>query len=414
MRVCIATDYYYPQLGGITEHVHGQALGLAARGHEVTILTGRLVRTPRTADRTARVLANDAFEVVHMGVAVPLYGNGSQTLHTVIPTGPRGLRRFFERRRFDVVHVHAPYNPSSFMLAPFALPSDTIGVGTYHSVFTPGRVRDLVGPATHASLRRLQGHVVVSEACIPPLDHYFPDLRWRVIPNGIDEDHFRPEAEPIEELAAGSGPLVLFVGRFDPRNGLGIMLQAFERLWRARDGDARLCVVGNGPLRAYYERSLPRDVARAVHWAGRVDWDRPRYYASADVFCTPCQKASFGMVLLEAMSCGRPVVASRISGFQLLVQDGSEGLLVDPPDDPVPFASTIGHLLDTPAERVRMGAEGRHTATTRYSWHRVAAELETYYSELRGDRPSPLWRSDEPLPREPATAPGAAPTQRVV
>ena len=163
------------------------------------------------------------------------------------------------------------------------------------------------------------------------------------------------------------------------------MLQAFERLWRARDGDARLCVVGNGPLRAYYERSLPRDVARAVHWAGRVDWNRPRYYASADVFCTPCQKASFGMVLLEAMSCGRPVVASRISGFQLLVQDGREGLLVDPPDDPAPFASTIGHLLDAPAERERMGAEGRHTATTRYSWHRVAGELETYYSELRGD-----------------------------
>ena len=54
-----------------------------------------------------------------------------------------------------------------------------------------------------------------------------------------------------------------------------------------------------------------------------------------------------------------------------------------------------------------MGAEGRHTATTRYSWHRVAAELESYYSELRGERPSPLWRSDEPLPREPATAPGA-------
>ena len=175
-----------------------------------------------------------------------------------------------------------------------------------------------------------------------------------------------------------------------------------------------MCVVVVGSLWSLFSGSLRWAVARAVHWAGRVDWDRPRYYASADVFCTPCQKASFGMVLLEAMSRGRPVVASRISGFQLLVQDGSEGLLVDPPDDPVPFASTIGHLLDTPAERVRMGAEGRHTATTRYSWHRVAAELETYYSELRGDRPSPLWRSDEPLPRESATAPGAAPTQRVV
>ena len=68
-----------------------------------------------------------------------------------------------------------------------------------------------------------------------------------------------------------------------------------------------------------------------MHWAGRVDWNRPRYYASADVFCTPCQRASFGMVLLEAMSCGRPVVASRISGFEMLVTSGREGLLVAPP-----------------------------------------------------------------------------------
>ena len=78
----------------------------------------------------------------------------------------------------------------------------------------------------------------------------------------------------------------------------------------------RLCVVGDGPLRSYYQSRLAPEVADAVHWAGRVDWNRPRYYASADVFCTPCQRASFGMVLLEAMSCGRPVVASMISGLR--------------------------------------------------------------------------------------------------
>ncbi|HEY1479541.1 MAG TPA: glycosyltransferase family 4 protein [Gaiellales bacterium] len=384
MRICIVSDYYYPQLGGITEHVHGQAVGLAARGHDVCILTGRLLWTPHTEDQAERVLARDDVEVVRMGAALPLYGNGSQTLHTVIPRARRTLERFFAERRFDVVHVHAPYNPSSFMLAPFAMPAGAIGVGTYHSVFTPGRVRDLVSGPTRAVLRRLDGHVVVSEACIPPLDHYFPELDWRVIPNGIDEDHFHPRSEPLS-FRGGSGPVVLFVGRFDPRNGLGIMLDAFERLWRARDGDARLVVVGNGPLRRYYERSLPADVAAAIHWAGRVDWNRPRYYASADVFCTPCQHASFGMVLLEAMSCGRPVVASRIPGFELLVRDGGEGLLVAPPDDPAAFARSLGGLLDDPDARERMGMEGRHTATSRFSWHRVAGELEQLYGELRGD-----------------------------
>jgi phosphatidylinositol alpha-mannosyltransferase len=394
VRICILSDYYYPQLGGITEHVHGQAVNLAARGHEVTILTGRIPHAPRAADRDERVVASDGVELVHMGLALPLYGNGSQTLHTVLPFGARQLRRFFALRRFDVVHVHAPYNPSFFMLAPFALPDGAVGVGTYHSVFTPGWVRDLVHAPTRASLNRLHGHVVVSDACIEPLDHYFPEFDWRVIPNGIDEDHFSPAARPLAELRESGDPVILFLGRFDPRNGLGIMLGAFDRVWRERDGHVRLCVVGDGPLRRYYERRLAAEVAAAVHWAGRVDWNRPRYYASADVFCTPCQRASFGMVLLEAMSCERPVVASRISGFQMLLTHGREGLLVAPPADPAGFATALGQLLASPAELSRMGAAGRRTATARYAWSRVAAELETYYLELRGEAPRPA-----PAPR---------------
>ena len=142
-----------------------------------------------------------------------------------------------------------------------------------------------------------------------------------------------------------------------------------------------------------------------MHWAGRVDWNRPRYYASADVFCTPCQRASFGMVLLEAMSCGRPVVASMISGFEMLLTSGREGLLVAPPDEPSAFAAALGHLLDSPAELRRMGAEGRMTATTRYSWGNVAAELETYYLELRGELPAPVAADAAARPADEAPAP---------
>jgi phosphatidylinositol alpha-mannosyltransferase len=236
---------------------------------------------------------------------------------------------------------------------------------------------------------------VVSDVCIEPLDHYFPEFTWRVIPNGIDEDHFAPGAEPIVALRESGDPVILFLGRFDPRNGLGIMLDAFNEVWRARDGRVRLCVVGDGPLRRYYQSRLAPEVAEAVHWAGRIDWNRPRYYASADVFCTPCQRASFGMVLLEAMSCGRPVVGSLISGFERLLTSGREGLLVTPEDDPAAFASALVHLLESPAELARMGAEGRVTATTRYAWSSVAAELEAYYLELRGELRVPLRTATE-------------------
>jgi D-inositol-3-phosphate glycosyltransferase len=93
------------------------------------------------------------------------------------------------------------------------------------------------------------------------------------------------------------------------------------------------------------------------------------------------------MVLLEAMSCGRPVVASMISGFERLLTSGREGLLVAPPDDAAAFAAALLHLLESPGELGRMGAEGRLTATARYAWSSVAAELEDYYLELRGERP---------------------------
>jgi phosphatidylinositol alpha-mannosyltransferase len=89
------------------------------------------------------------------------------------------------------------------------------------------------------------------------------------------------------------------------------------------------------------------------------------------------------MVLLEAMSCGRPVLASRISGFQLVMEHGRQGLLVSPADDADRFAGGLLYLLDRPAERSRMGREGRRTAVTRYAWSHVAGQLEALYDELR-------------------------------
>jgi glycosyltransferase involved in cell wall biosynthesis len=176
---------------------------------------------------------------------------------------------------------------------------------------------------------------------------------------------------------------VLFVGRFDPRNGLKEMLRAFVRLRERRD-DVRLIVLGDGPLRHVYEHMVPAALRDDVLFEGRVDRLRPRYLASSEILCTPCHLASFGMVLLEAMSAGVPVVASNISGFKLLMQDGVQGRLVDHDGVGARFSEALDFMLEHPQLAREMGAAGRARAVESFSWEVVADQLEELYERHLG------------------------------
>jgi phosphatidylinositol alpha-mannosyltransferase len=397
VRIAIVTDYCFPQLGGISEVVHAQALGLSAHGHEVTVVTGHLLRRPEVND-DPRPPHDDSYEIVRIGAAIPLFGNGSATLHTIPPLLTESLRRLFRARRFDVVHVHAPYNPGMCLIAPLAIPSGTIGVGTYHSVFEPGKGLNTFGRLMRWSLAKLDGHVVVAPACIDSLKRYFP-FDYEYIPNGVDALRYRPQGPKIPSLADDGKPVILFLGRFDPRNGLGTALRAFEQVHAARNGDARLVICGDGPLKHLYRRQLSDSVAADVHWAGRVDWSRPDFYRSADVLCIPCQRAACSMVPLEGMASGVPIVASRIPGFELAIDHGEQGLLVDDFEQPEGFATSLLHLLDRPDERLRMSVEGRTRAVERYSLGAITAQYEELYARLgaNGSSMSPPPPLSEPL-----------------
>jgi phosphatidyl-myo-inositol alpha-mannosyltransferase len=393
VRIAIVTDFYYPSLGGITEHVDGQARGLTALGHEVTVVTGKLLQPAKVQDDALPVPEPD-FEIARMGTALrlymPLWGNGAETTHTLGPRLGRRVGAFFRSRGFDVVHVHAPYNPPFPAWAIEHTPYDALSVATFHSVFPQTLGMDIEAEWIRPAIERLDGRICVSEACIGSLTPYFP-YAYDVIPNGIDCDHFTPDAEPVHELL-GDHRNIVFVGRFDPRNGVDTMIHAHELLFAERGPAVRLIVVGDGPLRPLYERMISSRARPYVHFAGRLNRSRPNYLVTGDIFCTPCDRASFGMVLLEAMSCGRAVAASRISGFQLLMEHGKQGYLVHPAKSPEGFAEALSPLLDNPDLRGQMGAEGRRTALEQYSWPRVAEKLETYYSDLIAGR-RPTWAS---------------------
>jgi phosphatidylinositol alpha-mannosyltransferase len=389
MRIGIVSDHYYPQLGGITEQVHGQATEFTRRGHEVTVLTPKLFHVPRTVD--PEYPPAEGFEVVNVGTAYPSYVNGSECLQTVSPRLYLQLDRIYKERQFDVVHVH---NPFGVMLPITAIMRSRapVTVATYHSVVPPGyKLLNVFKPVLWKVMRRLDGRIAVSDAIVDSIEPFFPGLDFDVIPNAIDLDFFSPGAEPVERLMDGRRN-ILFVGRFDPRNGLDHMLGAFEKL-RSRRDDCRLVVIGDGPLRNYYKRMVPPHLEHDVLFEGRMNRMRPRYLASAELLCTPCELASFGMVLLEAMSSGTPVVASRISGFQLVMEDGIQGLMVDRPSDTAGLADALEYLLENPEQARAMGVAGRRRAIEHYSWPLVADRMEELYERLGAPA-----RPRQPLP----------------
>jgi phosphatidylinositol alpha-mannosyltransferase len=375
MKIGIVTEYYYPLLGGISENVHNTRTRLEKLGHEVRVVTSAHGRFTRGG-----IAVEPAVErgVIRLGRSVPVYSNGSFAHVTVGMRLRARMRDMLAAERFDLLHLHSPIVPTLPLLA--LLGSGSPRVGTFHTYFEGSLACEVLNGNLQRMVDRLDGQIAVSETCIESLGRYFR-LNARVIPNGVDTDVFTPDVRPLERYVDGVKTL-LFLSRFDPRNGLRLMLRAFE-LVRAEVPGVRLVIVGDGPLRRYYRRFVPRALERDVHFVGRVRDGRARYYASCDVFCSPVMKASFGVTLLEAMACGKPVVAMDNRGYRDLLGP-DEGILT-PPDDAEAFARAIVTLLGDDAMRRRMGSAGR-TKAMRYSWDAVVREIAAYYGEILSGR----------------------------
>ena len=193
------------------------------------------------------------------------------------------------------------------------------------------------------------------------------------------------DAVPAE---LGPGVKLLFLGRLDARKGFPVAVTAFARLAADRP-DLRLVVIGDGPDRAAAD-TLPEAMrARVTSLGAMPNVDIPPYLAACDLYLgTSIGGESFGMVLVEAMAAGLPVVASRIPGYQEVVRDGIEAVLV-PPGDPAPLAAAAARVLDDPALAARLRAAGLERART-YDWSTVVTRLEDLYRGAVQSGPSSL------------------------
>ena len=364
LRVALVAEDYYPQLGGVPEHVHHLARELTNLGHEPTIVTSKM------KEQGAR--SREHHDVRRIGTSVVIYANGGVARITVGWRLGARLEALFRAERFDVVHVHGGLAPTLGVWAPYAAWRAGIPVvATFHTWFPRSLGYRLLRRPFQRMLDRHAAAIAVSRAARDAMSRYF-HAPWEIVPNGVDTTFFHPNgARP-----AHGAPRLLWLGRIEPRNDLGTILAAMPRIL-ARHPGAELTVVGDGPWRRRLERGA-RSLGPAVRFVGYADRERPAYYAGADAYLCPTTRASFGVTLLEAMACGTPLVASDIPAFRDLAGEGGGGAVFAPCGDPAAWAEAVNGLIDDPTRREAMGRAGRAIAE-RYAWPVVAQRvLEVY------------------------------------
>jgi phosphatidylinositol alpha-mannosyltransferase len=366
LKIGIVSPYGFPHPGGVNEHVRHTYEELRSLGHDAWIITPKY-----GAERDSEG------HVIRLGTGWAVPSNGSVGRLTLGWRMRPRIRDLLAAHRFDVLHYHEPFVP---FLGPAVLSeSETVNIATFHAFggFSPSYWVGSRG--TTRLTARLHGRIAVSGAARHFIGRYFPG-DYQIIPNGVEIEPF-VNAQPFEELRDGTLN-ILFVGRLEDRKGLTYLLRGYHRL-RKRRVDARLIVVGDGPRLREYRRYVATRRIRDVEFVGHVPLDaKLRYFASADIFCAPSTgQESFGIVLLEAMAAGLPIVASDIHGYKQVVSRDVEGYLVEP-RNPRAIAAALYKLARDPELRDRMGEAGRAKAPE-YSWERVTEQVVAYYHEVR-------------------------------
>ncbi len=372
MRIALVAEDYYPQVGGIAEHVHNLALQLQASGHVVSVI-GSHMKGDRAQDLTR------PYQVHRIGQSVVIYANGGVSRVTVGRALGRRLEAVLREGRFDVVHLHGPLALTFGLVTPPAAQRAGVPlVGTFHSWF-PGSAayRILKRPLQ----RRLAMHAAVIAVSQPVADahaRYF-EADWEVIPNGVNTGLFHPDGRGPASPTSPDGARLLYLHRLEPRNHLTTLIAAMPRIL-ASYPDTKLMVAGDGPWRRFYERlAVGQGLVSSVRFLGRVA-NPVEYYRAADLYLCPTMRAGFGITLLEAMACGTPIVAAYNPGFRAVLDGGQEGIRL-PHDQPAAWAEAIVELLGDPARRQVMGAAGIAKAS-RYAWPRVAAQVLRVYERV--------------------------------
>jgi len=368
MKIALVAPYDFAHPGGVTNHISALDREYTQIGHDVRIIAP-----------ASRTIMDFGERFIPIGRPYPIPSSESIiripiSLH-LAPT----IKEVVGREKFDLIHLHEPFMP---MLCSAVLRfSDAVNVGTFHAAEgKPGYNwgRPISTWMIRRRLHNLHGKIVVSQAALSYHSRYIPGP-FEIIPNGVDLGQFSDDVAPFEQYLDGKKN-ILFLSRLEFRKGLNYLLNAFLLVKREMP-DVRLIVAGSGTrLRRRYERWVRKTgLENDVVFTGFVpEEEKARYYKTADIFSVPATgRESQGLILLEAMAMGKPVVATSIAGYASVITHGEDGLLV-PPCNYHELSRALLTLLEDEKLRQQMGANGRVNAQD-YDWKVVSHKLLDFY-----------------------------------
>ncbi|HEY5833633.1 glycosyltransferase family 4 protein [Streptomyces sp.] len=362
MRIGIVCPYSWDVPGGVQFHVRDLAEHLTGLGHEVSVLAPADDDTPLPP------------YVVSAGRAVPVPYNGSVARLNFGFLSAARVRRWLHDGNFDVIHIHEPASPSLGLLACWAAQGPI--VATFHTSNPRSRAMIAAYPILQPALEKIRARIAVSEyARRTFVEHLGGDAV--VIPNGVDVSFFA-RAEPKKEWQGGT---IGFIGRIDePRKGLPVLMRALPRILAERPA-TRLLVAGRGDAEEALA-PLPAALRDRVEFLGMVsDEDKARLLRSVDLYVAPNTGGeSFGIILVEAMSAGAPVLASDLDAFVQVLDEGAAGELFTN-EDADALASAAIRVLADPARRAELRTRGS-AHVRRFDWSVVAGDILAVYETV--------------------------------
>ncbi len=384
MNICLLSKMFPPTAGGSAMYAYEIANALAARGHDVDVYTQTVADEERSVpvhdDVTVYTLAKArrylvTFETLYYSFRARYaveFGEYDVIHGTLMPASTVGLA---DRLRIDVPIILTSHSFAPSMIKAY----DTESVADYllKYVFQPTNI-----VLDNVAARGASKVIAISSEMAEQLTNWYrlPESHITTVPHGVDTGEFRPQQEEHPAVSEDR-PTLLFVGRLITQKRVDLAINA---LAETSHTDVELLIAGSGRSKQRLsELAAERGVSDRVEFLGFVKEDLPILYSSVDTLLFTSKYEGFGLVFLEALASGTPVVGTPVGGIPDIVADGETGYVV--PADPEAFARKIDHLADHPETLERMSEAARASVEHR-TWDHVAAQVEDVYEQVCDER----------------------------